>query len=84
MERGATYSGPTDDDTMAWLSSIISSNDPTDIGEPRRSSTLVRSSAFFSSCGLEGKVGDEGKGEGGRGKGTDGSSKYKYTYTYTF
>ena len=37
---------------MAWLSSMISSRDPTPIGDPRRSSILVRSSSCFSSRGF--------------------------------
>src|SRR3546814_13130224 len=36
---------------MAWLSSIISSSVPTDIGVPRSSSTLVRSFCSCSSLG---------------------------------
>uniref|UniRef100_A0A0A9EMB5 Uncharacterized protein n=1 Tax=Arundo donax TaxID=35708 RepID=A0A0A9EMB5_ARUDO len=36
---------------MAWLSSMISSRDPTLMGVPRRSSTLERSSSTLSSWG---------------------------------
>jgi len=37
---------------MAWLSSIISSSEPTDMGVPRRSSTFDRSAWLRASAGF--------------------------------